>query len=64
MTAAAKLIRGGQVFRAAERDFAPADILVEGERIRAVGADLPAPDGVEVLDVLNHANPWRNYGAR
>lgn len=50
MTAAAKLIKGGRIFRAAERDFAPADILVEGERISAVGADLPAPDGVEVID--------------
>ena len=50
MTAAARLIKGGRIFRATGRDFAPADILIEGMRIRNVGADLPVPDGVEVID--------------
>ena len=50
MTAAAKLIKGGRIFRAAERDFTPADVLIEGMRIRAVGADLQAPVGAEVID--------------
>jgi 5-methylthioadenosine/S-adenosylhomocysteine deaminase len=56
MTAAAQanriLIRGGRVY---DHDGdvhqpAPADILIGGERIERVGPNLPAADGVEILD--------------
>jgi guanine deaminase len=46
----ALLLRGGQVFRGQPPVLAPADVLVEGERIAGVGADLPRPAGAEAID--------------
>ncbi len=42
------LLKGGTLVTAAE--IFPADILVEGERIAAIGADLLAGEGTEVID--------------
>ena len=42
------LIRNGQIVTATERYVA--DILVEGETIAAIGQNLPAPAGAEVID--------------
>ena len=46
----ALLLRGGQVLRGQPPALAAADVLVEGERIAAVGANLPRPDGAEAID--------------
>lgn len=46
----AMLIRGGQVLTGAGNGLAPADVLVDGDRIRAVGPRLSAPGDARVLD--------------
>ena len=46
------LLRGGLVLDPdPTRGFARADVLIDAERIAAVGPDLAAPDGVEVRDL-------------
>tara|TARA_R110002020_G_scaffold113518_5_gene261070 strand:+ start:21247 stop:22620 length:1374 start_codon:yes stop_codon:yes gene_type:complete len=49
------LIKGGQVVTmdADLGDFARADVLIEDDMIRAVGADLAAPDGATVIDAAD-----------
>lgn len=42
------LIRGGEVITADSRTFA--DVLVEGGTVSAVGLNLPAPPGAEIID--------------
>jgi len=44
------LLRGGRVIDPASARDEVADVLVEGGRIRAIGADLVAPAGVDVID--------------
>ena len=46
------LVKGGTVLTLDSDigDFERADVLVEGEQIAAVGVDLEAPEGVEVID--------------
>ncbi|MBI2688663.1 MAG: amidohydrolase family protein [Acidobacteria bacterium] len=41
------LIRGGRIFDGSVR---PADVLIEGDRIKAVGQGLTAPAGTQVID--------------
>ena len=50
----ALLIRGGQVLAGAPAALTRADVLVEGDRIVAVGPTLTAPDGARVLDASGH----------
>ncbi|HOU12287.1 MAG TPA: dihydropyrimidinase [Anaerolineae bacterium] len=45
------LIRGGTVVT--PETLLDADVLIRGEQIQAIGHDLPAPDGVEVVDATN-----------
>ncbi len=45
------LIQSGTLITAS--DTFQADILVEGERIAAIGQDLPVPDGAEIIDAAN-----------
>ncbi len=45
------LIQSGTLITAS--DTFQADILVEGERIAAIGQDLPVPDGAEMIDAAN-----------
>ena len=44
------LIRGGRLLDPARGLDRVGDLLVEGSRIRAIGTDLPAPDGARVVD--------------
>ncbi len=44
------LVRGGRVIDPAREVDAELDVLVEGDRIAALGADLEAPEGAEVVD--------------
>ena len=44
------LLRGGRVVDPAREVDAEMDVLVEGDRIAALGADLEAPEGAEVVD--------------
>lgn len=44
------LIRGGTAFDGTGAPGVPADVLVDGGRVRAVAPALPAPDGAEVID--------------
>lgn len=46
----ALLIRGGRVLRGEPPALERADVLVEGDRIAAVGLGLPRPDGTEELE--------------
>jgi guanine deaminase len=46
----ALLLRGGQLLRGQPPELAAGDVLVEGERIAAIGANLPRPAGAEELD--------------
>ena len=50
----ALLIRGGRVLAGAPAALTRADVLVEGDRIAAVGPTLTAPDGARVLDASGH----------
>lgn len=45
------LLRGGTVYDGAGEPPVAADVLVSGDRIAAVGPDLSAPTGAEVIDV-------------
>lgn len=45
------LIRGGTVV--APETLLDADVLIRGEQIQAIGQDLPAPRGAEVVDATN-----------
>jgi guanine deaminase len=46
------IIRGGRVLQ--PKDFVPADILVHGDTIAAIGTHIPAPAGVRELDATGH----------
>lgn len=46
---AAVLLRGGQVVNV--DGVQRVDVLVQGEKVAAIGADLVAPEGAEVIDV-------------
>ncbi|HEX7786973.1 MAG TPA: hypothetical protein VF653_12210, partial [Methylomirabilota bacterium] len=46
----AMLIRGGQVLAGAPAALSRADVLIEGDRIAAVGPGLAAPAGARVID--------------
>jgi cytosine/adenosine deaminase-related metal-dependent hydrolase len=46
----ATLVRGGWILRPAGADLPRGDLLIEGDRIAAVAADLPVPPGAEVID--------------
>ena len=48
----ALLIRGGQVLSGAPAALARADVLIEGDRIAAVGPALAAPAGARVIDAV------------
>ena len=50
----ALLIRGGQVLAGMPAALARADVLIEGDRIAAVGPGLTAPAGVPVIDASDH----------
>jgi len=50
----ALLIRGGQVLAGMPAALARADVLIEGDRIAAVGPGLTAPAGVPVIDASGH----------
>ncbi len=44
------LIKNGLLHDAVNREPYKADILIEGDKIRAIGEDLPSPEDAEVLD--------------
>ncbi len=44
------LIRNARILTMADADYERGDILIDGGKIRAVGVDLPVPDGTETLD--------------
>jgi guanine deaminase len=50
----AVLVRGGRVLSGAPPTLARADVLVDGERIAAVGPALAAPPGARVIDASAH----------
>jgi 5-methylthioadenosine/S-adenosylhomocysteine deaminase len=50
----ALLIRGGQVLSGTPAALSRADVLVEGDRIAAVGPALGAPAGTQVIDASGH----------
>jgi 5-methylthioadenosine/S-adenosylhomocysteine deaminase len=50
----ALLIRGGQVLAGTPAALSRADVLVEGDRIAAVGSALGAPAGARVIDASGH----------
>ena len=50
----ALLIRGGQVLSGTPAALSRADVLVEGDRIAAVGPTLGAPAGTPVIDASGH----------
>ena len=50
----ALLIRGGQVLAGTPAALARADVLVEGDRIAAVGPGLAAPEGTPTIDAAGH----------
>lgn len=49
--APALVLRGGTVVDGTGADPVRADVVLVGDRVAAVGADLPVPDGARVLDV-------------
>jgi len=50
----ALLIRGGQVLVGTPAALTRADVLIEGDRIAAVGPGLAAPAGAQVIDAAGH----------
>ena len=50
----ALLIRGGQVLAGTPAALTRADVLIEGDRIAAVGPGLAAPAGAQVIDAAGH----------
>src|SRR4051794_7837382 len=66
------LIKGGTVITMDARagDIARGDVLIDGERIAAIGAALPLPDGAEVIDAADmivmpglvnaHVHTWQS----
>ncbi len=44
------LIRNAKILTMAQADYDRGDILIDGGKIRAVGVDLPVPDGAQVMD--------------
>lgn len=46
------LIRGGRVLEPKTLSLIEADVLIEGDTIHSVGADLPAPSGARVIEAL------------
>lgn len=45
-----RLLRGGQVCCPLTETFGPADVLIDGDRITAVGPGIEAPAGAEIVD--------------
>jgi 5-methylthioadenosine/S-adenosylhomocysteine deaminase len=50
----ALLVRGGQVLTSTTMSLKPADVLIEGEQIVAVGSKLSTPPGTEELHASGH----------
>jgi 5-methylthioadenosine/S-adenosylhomocysteine deaminase len=50
----ALLVRGGQVLNSTKTALEPADVLIEGEQIVAVGCKLSSPPGTEELNAVGH----------
>jgi 5-methylthioadenosine/S-adenosylhomocysteine deaminase len=50
----ALLIRGGQILAGTPASLSRADVLVEGDRIAAVGPTLTAPAGARTIDATGH----------
>ena len=48
----ALLVRGGQVLTGSPPSLTRADVLVEGDRIAAIGPGVPTPEGARVLDAI------------
>lgn len=48
------LIHGGKVLNATQTGLERGDVLVEGDRIMAVGPNLPAPPGAQQIDATGH----------
>lgn len=46
------LVRGGRVLDPTTLSLIEADVLIEGDTIRSVGPDLPAPPGARVIEAL------------
>jgi cytosine/adenosine deaminase-related metal-dependent hydrolase len=51
LTVAVIVLRGGRVVDPRSGHDAVADVLIDGDRVSAVGPDLPVPEGATVLDV-------------
>ena len=49
------LIRGGRILSGASPALTRADVLIDGDRIAAVGPALTAPEGSGVIDADHHA---------
>jgi guanine deaminase len=50
----ALLVRGGQVLNSTRMGLEPADVLIEGDQIVAVGCKLSTPPGTEELNAAGH----------
>jgi 5-methylthioadenosine/S-adenosylhomocysteine deaminase len=50
----ALLVRGGRVLNSTQMTLEPADVLIEGDQIVAVGCKLSSPPGTEELDASGH----------
>jgi cytosine/adenosine deaminase-related metal-dependent hydrolase len=50
----AQLIRGGQVFNSARNALERSDVLIEADRIVAVGPDLATPTDAHTLDATGY----------
>ena len=48
------VIRGGRVLAGTPPTVTRADILIDGERITAVGVDLAAPEDAREIDARQH----------
>jgi 5-methylthioadenosine/S-adenosylhomocysteine deaminase len=50
----ALLVRGGQVLNSTQEALEPADVLIEGDQIAAVGGKLSSPPGTQELNAAGH----------
>ena len=59
------LIRNAHVLTldAEDREYARADILVDGDRIAAIGSDLPGAEGAKVIDAAGKISSRNGYFA-
>jgi cytosine/adenosine deaminase-related metal-dependent hydrolase len=48
------LVRGGRILSGAPASLTHADLLIDGDRIAAVGPALTAPEGAAVIDAGHH----------